>query len=176
MTLIGQKSSLNKFSRYIKWYKNSWKRVKPSTKQDMTSIMLITVSKLERLKGEGKKLKPIRYGPFKILDKIGNNAFHLDLPPYMQMYAVVNVENLKLYEPPLNDDQGEHVQIPSIDDFSPEYLTELHEDTILDRRMRTSKRGNVEYLQIGLKGTNLSKAKWIEVGKVRELYSHLQID
>jgi hypothetical protein len=65
-------------------------------------------------------LKPIRYGPFKIIDKIGNNAFHLDLPPYMQMYAVVNVENLKLYEPPLIDDQGEHVQIPSIDDFSPD--------------------------------------------------------
>jgi hypothetical protein len=63
----------------------------------------------ERLKGEGKKPKPIRYGPFKILDKIGNNAFRLDLPPYMQMYAVVNVENLKLYEPPLIDDQGEHV-------------------------------------------------------------------
>jgi hypothetical protein len=94
----------------------------------------------ERLKGEGKKLKPIRYGPFKIVDKIGNNAFRLDLPPYMQMYAVVNVENLKLYDPPLIDDQGEHVHIPSIYDFSPEYLTELEEDTILDRRMRTSKR------------------------------------
>jgi hypothetical protein len=67
----------------------------------------------ERLKGEGKKLKPIRYGPFKI---------------------------------------------------------------ILDRRMRTSKRGNVEYLQVGLKGTNPSKAKWIEVGRVRELYPHLHID
>jgi hypothetical protein len=71
----------------------------------------------ERLKGEVKKLKPIRYGPFKIIDKIGNNAFRLDLPPYMQMYAIVNVENLKLYEPPLIDDHGEHVQIPSIDDF-----------------------------------------------------------
>jgi hypothetical protein len=57
----------------------------------------------------------------------------------IKMYAIVNVENLKLYEPPLIDDHGEHVQIPSIDDFSPEYLTELHEDTILDRRMRTSK-------------------------------------
>jgi hypothetical protein len=121
-------------------------------------------------------LKPIRYGPFKILEKIGNNAFCLDLPPYMQMYVVVNVENLRLYESPLIDDQGEHVQIPSIDDFLPEYLSELHEDTILDRRMRTSKRGNVEYLRVGLKGTNPRKAKWIEVGKVRELYPHLQID
>jgi hypothetical protein len=76
----------------------------------------IYISK-ERLKGECKKLKPIRYGPFKIIDKIGNNAFHLDFPPYMQMYAVVNVENLKLYEPSLIDDHGEHVQIPSIDFF-----------------------------------------------------------
>jgi hypothetical protein len=92
----------------------------------------------ERLNGEGKKLKPIRYRPFKILEKIGNNAFHLDLP-HMQMYAVVNVENLRLYEPPLIDDKGEHVQIPSIDDFSPEYLSKLHDDTILDRKIRTPK-------------------------------------
>jgi hypothetical protein len=134
----------------------------------------IYISK-ERLKGEGKKLKPIRYGHFKILEKIGNNAFHLDLPPYMQMYVVVNVENLSLYEPPLIDDQGEHFKIPSIDDFSPEYLSELHEDTIFDKNIRTSKQGNVEYLHVGLKGKNPSKDKWIEVGKVRELYPHLHI-
>jgi hypothetical protein len=59
----------------------------------------------DRLKGEGKKLKPIRYGPFTILEKIGTNAFRLDIPPYMQMYSVVNVENLKLYEPPMIMDQ-----------------------------------------------------------------------
>ena len=55
----------------------------------------------ERMQGEGRKLKPIRYGPFEILKKIGTNAFHLNLPPYMQIYSVVNVENLKLYEPPM---------------------------------------------------------------------------
>ena len=63
----------------------------------------------ERLQREGKKLKPIRYGPFKILEKIGNNEFKLDLPPYMQIYFVVNVENLRLFEPYLIDDQGENV-------------------------------------------------------------------
>jgi hypothetical protein len=46
---------------------------------------------------------------------------------------------LRLYEPPLIDDQGEHVHIPSIDYFSPKYLSKLHEDTILDIRIRTSK-------------------------------------
>jgi hypothetical protein len=125
------------------------------------------------LKGEGKKLKPIRYGPFNILENIGNNAFCLDFPPYMQMYALVNVENLRLYEPPLIDDRGEHVHIPSIDDVSQEYLSELHEDTICDNKIRTSKRGNVEYLLVGLKGTNPRKDKCIEVGKLRDLYPHL---
>jgi hypothetical protein len=38
----------------------------------------------DRMKGEGKNLKPIWYGPFKILEKIGTNAFHLDLPSYMK--------------------------------------------------------------------------------------------
>ncbi|MEX5618438.1 hypothetical protein ABFV55_27565, partial [Pseudomonas syringae] len=42
----------------------------------------------ERLKGEGKKLKPLRYGPFRILNQIGDNAFRLDLPPYLGMYSV----------------------------------------------------------------------------------------
>ena len=123
------------------------KEVKEATRQGMTNTMSIKfqvggevwlyISK-QRLQGEGKKLKPIFYGPFKILEKIGNNAFKLDLP-HMQIYSIVNVENLRLFEPPLIDDQGEPVHLPSIDDFSLEYLDELQQDLILDRRTRTSK-------------------------------------
>ena len=127
----------------------------------------------ERFQGQGKNLKPIHYGPFKILEKIGNNAFKPDFPPYMQIYFIVNVDNLRLFEPPLIDDQGEHVQLPSIDDFSPEYLDELQQNLILDRRTITSMRGNVKYLRVELKGQNISKAKWMENEKVRELYPHL---
>jgi hypothetical protein len=79
----------------------------------------------DRMKGEGKKLRPIRYGPFKILENIGTNAFRLDLPSYMQMYSVVNVENLKLYEPPMIIDEDESIQVPIVDDFSPEKLDEI---------------------------------------------------
>jgi len=58
----------------------------------------------ERMEGKGKKLKPIRYGPFNILEKIGDNAFCLDLPTYMHIYSVVNAESLRLFEPSLIED------------------------------------------------------------------------
>lgn len=125
------------------------------------------------MQGEGKKLKPIHYGPFKILKQFGNNAFQLDLPSYMQMYSVVNVENLCLYEPPLIVDHESDIQLPSIDDISPEFLDELKEDAILEKRTCTSRRGNVDYVWVGLKGSKPSKAKWMELEKVRELYPHL---
>ena len=64
----------------------------------------------------------------------------------MQIYSVLNVKNLKLFEPPMIMDQDEEVSIPSVDEFSPEYLDELKEDIILDRRTRTSCRGDVDYL------------------------------
>jgi len=73
-------------------------------------------------------------------------------------------------------DQDEEVSIPSIDDFSLEYLDELKEYIILDRRMRTSHRGDVDYLWVGLKGTHPRKEKWIEKDKVRELFPHLSVD
>ena len=84
----------------------------------------------DQLQGEGRKLKPIRYDPFTVLDQVGNNDFRLDLPPYMKMYSIFNVENLKLYEPPMIVDQDVQVQVPSINEFALEYLNELQEDVI----------------------------------------------
>ena len=49
---------------------------------------------------------------------MGTNAFHLNLPPYMQIYLVVNVVNLRLYEPLMIIDEEIDVQIPLIEDVS----------------------------------------------------------
>ena len=64
----------------------------------------------------------------------------------MQIYSVINVENLKLYEPPMIMDEENNVQIPSVDDLAPEYMRELQDDVILDINVSTSRRGNAEYL------------------------------
>ena len=83
------------------------------------------------------------HGPFTILDKVGNNAFQLELNPYMQIYSIVNVEKLKLYESPMIVEQDVQVQAPSLDDFSPKYLNKLQEDVILDKKDGSSWRGDM---------------------------------
>ena len=77
------------------------------------------------MQNEGNNLNPIWYGTFKILEKIGENAFCLDLPSYMHIYSVVNAESLRLFEPSLIEDPEEQSQLPSIDELLPEYLNEL---------------------------------------------------
>ena len=77
------------------------------------------------MQGEGRKLKLISYGTFKILDKLGENDFCLDFPTYMKIYSVVNAKNLRLYEPSLIEDPEEKSQLPSIEDLLLEYLNEL---------------------------------------------------
>ena len=79
----------------------------------------------DRLICEGKKPKILRYGSFTILDKVRNNVFQIDFPPYKNMYYVVNVDNWKLYEPLMIMDQEENVHVPSVGGFSPEYLDEF---------------------------------------------------
>ena len=58
----------------------------------------------ERFKEKERKIKPLRYGPYLIIKQLGNNAFCLDLPPYIGLHTMFNVDKLKLFEPPLLDD------------------------------------------------------------------------
>jgi len=128
------------------------------------------------MKGEGNKLRLIRYGPFTILEKIGDNAFCLDFLAYMQMYLVVNIEKLKLCEPPLIMDIEEVRKVPTVDDFAHEYLENLPEDIILYRKTKTSRQGYLEYLCIGFKEMHPNKACCMEKEKVREQFPHFPIE
>ena len=125
------------------------------------------------MQGEGKKLKPIRYGPFRILEKIGENAFRLYLPAYMHIYSVVNVDCLRFFEPSMVENPEQQSQLPSVDDLLCVYRNELQGDTVLDRKAKTTRRGDIEYLRIGLKGSKPSNAKWIDIGQVKKQYPHL---
>jgi len=99
---------------------------------------------------------------------VGDNTYRLSLPPYMCIYSVVNVENLKLYEPSILDQEEEQV-LPTIEDFAPDAQAELAEYTVLQNKSRTTRQGQHYLWQIGLKGKLPGKAKWYSKEKVEGL-------
>jgi hypothetical protein len=52
------------------------------------------------------------------LEKVEANASIISIPPYMCIYLVVNVENLKIYETSMLDQEDEQVP-PTIEDLEP---------------------------------------------------------
>nr|GFD53720.1 transposon Ty3-G Gag-Pol polyprotein [Tanacetum cinerariifolium] len=51
-----------------------------------------------------KKLDWKYAGPFKILDRVGINAFKLELPPTVRMHNVINIQHLEPYHTPTMDE------------------------------------------------------------------------
>jgi len=90
---------------------------------------------------------------------VGDNAYKLSLPPYTCIYSVENVENLKLYEPSMLDQEEEQV-LPTTEDLAPNAHAELVEDTVLQKRSRTTRQGQHDLWQTGLKGQLPGKTKW----------------
>ena len=64
------------------------------------------------------------------MEKVGDNVYRLNLPPYTNIYSVVNVENLKLYETSMLDEEEEKF-LPSIEDLPPNAYAKLENDTVL---------------------------------------------
>ena len=61
----------------------------------------------------------------------------------MNIYLVVNVEHLKLYEPSMltEDEVGSDQILSSIDDLVHNTMDELKEETILQKKVHATKRG-----------------------------------
>lgn len=126
----------------------------------------------ERQHDKGKKLKLIRYGSFTIIRQIDDNAFLLELPPYMQIYSIMNIKNLKLYEPNLVAHNA-RIMLPPVEDLAPENMIIMLKDTILENNKRSSHSGEHKMWCIRVKGQHPHKAKWYVVDRVKELYPHL---
>jgi hypothetical protein len=62
----------------------------------------------------------------------------------MHIYLVVNVDNLKIYEPSMLDQETEEQVLPTIEELPLETHIELVEDTFLQKKSRTTRQGQNE--------------------------------
>lgn len=104
----------------------------------------------------GKKLKEMLYGLGNIL-KIVENAFQLDLPQYMEIYSIINVENLKLLEPSMLDEKlDQEPVLLAMDDRWVAQERLLGEDCIVEKIIET-RCGRIESCGLARRVSNLAK-------------------
>jgi hypothetical protein len=73
----------------------------------------------EILQVPSNKTKDMLDDPFEVLEKVGDNAYKLNLPPYTHIYSVLNVENLNLYEHFVIDEENVEQFSPTIEELTP---------------------------------------------------------
>ena len=85
----------------------------------------------ERLTRPNQKLFPLWYGPYTISKVVGDNAFELDIPPFLGLHLVFNVDLLPPYFPPLLD-TSEVVEKLTPTKLNLEYMEQETIDRIMD--------------------------------------------
>ena len=101
---------------------------------------------------------PIIYVLYTILDKIGENAYRLGLPPQLEIHNVINVNHLKLFDPSLLE---ELFPITHPMDNIPDFQIPLAKDTILDTRSLSTRQRTYTSYRVARRGRTLPQAKWI---------------
>jgi len=124
-------------------------------------------------KDQHHKLIPIRYGPYTILQKIGENTHRLDLPPQLGIQNVINVNHMKLFEPPLLE---EPVTITHPVDKSVDFQLPSAKDTLMDTRTRSIRHQAYTSYPVAHQGKNPSQAKWMTAEVVHRMFPHILME
>lgn len=119
--------------------------------------------------GKDKRLTPRFAGPFKILKKIGNLAYRLDLPSHVKAHPVFHVTLLKKYVANAN-----HV-LQETSRLKDDGTLEVHPEIILDRRSRTLRNRDVVEILIKWDIYPIEDATWVDVDKLHEEFPSFQL-
>ena len=118
--------------------------------------------------GKAPKLGPKYYGPFKVLDTIGKDAYQLELPTEAEIHNVFHVSQLKK----AIGGSGHYIPLPIQSQQG-----KVHEPAaVLDRKM--AKRGNRAdvHLLIHWKNMSPAEATWEFASKIRKRFPTFSLE
>ena len=87
---------------------------------DVGDEVMVFISKA-RMQGGHSKLQQRKYRPYKVVRKINNNAYVIDLPSWMGILKTFNVADLTLFQPdmslryPENNSKTSYLQVEVTD-------------------------------------------------------------
>jgi transposase InsO family protein len=115
-----------------------------------------------------RKLGEKRYGPFKIIEKISDLNYRLELPPNWKIHPVFHVDQLRLYR--------EDPEKPNFTEPPPELIEgerEFEVEKILDVKVKTERKKRKLYWLVQWKGYNPREATWEPIENLQNAFEML---
>eukprot|EP00253_Pinus_taeda_P026586 PITA_26586 len=120
----------------------------------------------ERLAGPHRKLRPLHYGPYTITKAIGDNAFKINIPHFLGLHLVFNVDHLRPYFPPLLD-TSDIVEQLTPTKLNLDCMEQATTNLIVDTQNKNNRQQKIQlYLTVKV-GHLLHQGKWLTRDQVQ---------
>jgi hypothetical protein len=101
----------------------------------------------ECLTGPHQKLHPLRYGLYTITKAMGDNSFALNIPPFLGLHLVFNVDLLRPYFPPLLDTSDVAEQLKPTE-LNPDCIQQASSDHIVDTQIKGTRQQRLHLYRV----------------------------
>jgi hypothetical protein len=135
--------------------------------------MYLKVSPMKGMKrfGVKGKLSPRYIGPFPILEKCGNVAYKLELPPSLAgVHDIFHVSQLKKYlKAPVD------VVLPKVAPLETDLIYLEHPIKILDQERRVTRRKTIKFYKVQWSNHTVEEATWESEDFLRSLHPDFEL-
>ena len=97
----------------------------------------------ECLTGPHQNIHPLYYGSYTITKALGDNAFELNIPPFLGLHPIFNVDLLHPYFPPLLDTSDIAEQLTPTE-LNPDYIQKESSDQIVDKQVKGTRQQRIQ--------------------------------
>jgi hypothetical protein len=105
-----------------------------------------------------QKLRPIYYGLYTITKVVGDNSFELNIPPFLGLHPVFNMDLLRPYFPPLLDTSEIAEQLTPID-LNHDCIKQASSDHIVEKQVKVTHQQMIHIYQVVKAGHLLHQGK-----------------
>jgi hypothetical protein len=97
---------------------------------------------------------------------MGDNDFELNIPPFLGLHPVFNVDLLRPYFPPLLDTSEVAEQLTPIE-LNPNCIQQASSDHIVDTHIKGTRQQRIHLYRVIKAGQLLHQGKWLTRGQIQ---------
>jgi hypothetical protein len=103
---------------------------------------------------------------------VGDNSFELNIPPFLGLHPVFNVDLLRPYFPPLLDTSKVAEQLKPTE-LNPDCIQQESSDHIVEKNVKVTHQQRIQLYRVVKAGQLLHQGKWITWGQIQQKIPHM---